>query len=183
MFEPFFAIQQIGSVIMKPVTSPSKRRGVVAVEAAVVMPLLIILMFGIWEVGRIVQIKQVLVNGAREGARLAAGGYTTNSQPVTNTMVQQAVKDYLQGAGLPADAYNNAEVTLTCLAGTGWTNPSDALPLDKFEVNVKIPAGTAFESTRWSFLPRLTGVTELEADVEWASLNNTKISVGTSLPY
>ena len=61
-----------------------------AVEAAVVLPLLLILMLGVWEVGRMIQVQQVLVNAAREGARLAGGGYV-NGTPVTATMVQQAV--------------------------------------------------------------------------------------------
>lgn len=146
------------------------------------MPLLLILMLGIWEVGRYIQIQQIMVNSAREGARLAAGGYTTDSAPVTNTMVQQAVKDYLQGAGMPALAYNNAEVTLTCLTSPAWTNPHEATPLDRFEVKVKIPAGAAFESTRWSFLPKLTSVNQMEAVVDWVSLNNEEISIDTDLP-
>ncbi len=146
------------------------------------MPLLLILMLGIWEVGRYIHVQQIMVNSAREGARLAAGGYTTNSVPVTNTMVQQAVKDYLQGAGLPAAAYSNAQVTLTSLASPAWTNPHEANPLDRFEVKVVIPAGAAFESTRWSFLPKLTGVNQMEAVVDWVSLNNEEISIDTDLP-
>jgi Flp pilus assembly protein TadG len=167
---------------MKPANKPSQRRGVVAVEAAIITPLLLIMMFGVWEVGRIIQVKQMMVNSAREGARLAAGGYTVNSQPVTNAMVQQAVKDYLRGAGLPANCYNNAQVTLTCLASPAWVNPSDAHPMDKFRLNVRIPAGAAFESTRWSFLPKLTSATQMDASVDWVSLNNTKISIDTALP-
>jgi Flp pilus assembly protein TadG len=167
---------------MKPVSRPSVRCGAVAVEAAVIMPLLLIMMLGIWEVGRYIQVKQMMVNSAREGARLAAGGYTTNSVPVTNTMVQQAVKDYLRGAGLPATAYNNAAVTLTCKVSPAWTNPYEANPLDRFEVKVVIPAGAAFESTRWSFLPKLTGINQMEAVVDWVSLNNEEISIDTDLP-
>ena len=59
------------------------RRGVVAVEAAVVLPVLIIVMFGMWEVGRLIQVNQIVTNAAREGARLAAGGYV-NGTPVTS---------------------------------------------------------------------------------------------------
>lgn len=158
------------------------RRGALAVEAAVVLPLLIIMMAGIWEVGRIIQVKQMLVNSAREGARLAAGGYTVNSTPVTQPMVQQAVRDYLRGAGLPAAAYNNAEVTLTCLAQPNWTHPHDALPLDKFRLQVAIPAGAPFEATRWSFIPKLTGTNQMSASVDWVSLNNVEIVVDTNLP-
>ena len=146
------------------------------------MPLLIILMLGVWEVGRMIQVKQMLVNSAREGARLAAGGYTTNSTPVTQSMVQQAVRDYLQGVGLPASAYENAQVTLTCQATPSWTDPHEALPLDRFRLRVEIPAGAAYESTRWTLLPKLTGINSLDAEVDWVSLNNEEISIDTALP-
>ena len=161
--------------------SPDSRRGAVAVEAAIVLPILLILMLGIWEVGRMIQVQQILTNGAREGARLAAGGYV-NSTPVTAPMVQQAVRDYLQASGLPSAAVSGAQIDLTCLTSPGWVNPSDALPLDKFRVTVKIPAGAAFDSLRWSFVARLTSKTEMEAIVDWASLNNVKIAISTQLP-
>jgi len=156
------------------------RRGVVAVEAAFVLPLLLVLMFGIWEVGRMIQMNQILVNSAREGARLAAGGYV-NGTAVTVVMVQQAVKDYLVSAGMPAAAANAAQVSLVCQATPTWTNPSDALPLDKFQVTVLIPAGTAFNSLKW--LPSvITSATQMTTTVNWQSLNNSKIVVSATLP-
>ncbi len=80
-----------------------------AVEAAIVMPLVLVLLFGIWEVGRFVLVGQTLNTAAREGARLAAGGYT-NGTPVTAAMVQTAVQNYLTAAGFPAAAVNGAQV-------------------------------------------------------------------------
>ena len=50
------------------------RRGVVTVEAAVFLSLVMMLMLGVWEVGRVVQLTRTLQDAAREGARLAAGG-------------------------------------------------------------------------------------------------------------
>ncbi|HEV3137455.1 MAG TPA: TadE/TadG family type IV pilus assembly protein, partial [Pirellulales bacterium] len=87
----------------------------VAVEAAFVLPVLLVLMLGVWEVGRLIQVNQIIVNSAREGARLAAGGYV-NGTPVTVAMVQQAVKDYMTSAGLPAAAVSGAQVNLVCQA-------------------------------------------------------------------
>lgn len=158
------------------------RRGVVAVEAAIVLPVLIILMFGVWEVGRLIQVNQIVVNGAREGARLAAGGYT-NGTPVTSAMVKQAVQDYLASAGLPTAAANGAQVTIKCLSAPKWTDPSDALPLDRFQLTVKIPAGTAFDSMSWSPLTAFSGVQEMSTTVDWRSLNNSEIVVNSTLPY
>lgn len=167
--------------MMNSARRPEDRRAAVAVEAAVVLPILLIMMLGIWEVGRIIQVQQILVNSAREGARLAAGGYV-NSTPVTNSMVQQAVRDYLQSAGLPSAAVNNAQITLTCQAASGWSDPADAEPLDPFRVTVKIPAGAAFDSLRWSMVAKITSTSEMEAYVDWVSLKNVEITVSTQLP-
>jgi Flp pilus assembly protein TadG len=167
---------------MKRTNRAAKRRGIVAVEAAVVLPLLIILMLGVWEVGRMVQVNQILINGAREGARLAAGGYV-NGTPVTSAMVTQAVQDYLASAGLPTAASNGATVNLNCQASPSWTNPSSAAPLDSFQVTVTIPAGAAFDSLRWNLLNRITSTTQMSATVNWKSLNNLEITVDTQLPF
>ncbi len=167
---------------MKPLARDRERRGALVVEAAVILPLLMIVMLGVWEVGRMIQVKQMLVNSAREGARLAAGGYTVNSVPVTQAMVTQACKDYLSGAGLPAAAYNGAEVTMTCMASPAWVDPYNAEPLDRFRLRVRIPPGAAYESTRWSLLPKLTAINELDAEVDWVSLNNEEINIDSNLP-
>ena len=167
---------------MGPTVRRDRRRGVVAVEAAVVLPVLIILMFGVWEVGRLIQVNQIVVNAAREGARLAAGGYVDGT-PVTSAMVTQAVQDYLASAGLPSAAADGAQVTLNCQASPAWTDPSDAKPLDRFQVTVRLPAGVPFNSTSWSPLTAITGTQQMQSTVDWRSLNNSEIVVNTQLPY
>jgi Flp pilus assembly protein TadG len=159
-----------------------ERRGAVAVEAAICLTLLVILMLGLWEVGRLVQVNQILNNAAREGARLAAGGYV-NSVGVTNAQVQQAVKDYMTSAGLPSAAVTGSTVTLTCLSSPTWSNPSAALPLDQFRVTVTVPSGTAFNSLKWNLLGSMTSLTSMTVSVRWQSLNNAVITVPTNLPY
>ncbi len=106
-----------------------------------------------------------------------------NSNPVTGAMVQQAVRDYMTAAGLPAAAVSGAQVNLVCQASPSWTDPANALPLDKFQVNLVIPAGTAFNSLRWNLLGRITTISQMSVTVNWESLNNTKITVDTALPY
>jgi len=168
--------------MIKTTSNRISRRGIAAVEAAVVMPVLIISMFGMWEVGRLIQVNQIVVNSAREGARLAAGAYV-NGAPVTSPMVTQAVRDYMRASGLPAAAYNGATVTLTCLASPTWVNPSDALPLDRFTVQVTVPAGAAFNSMLWSLIYRLSSVNQMSVTVNWVSCTDAKIAISTVLPY
>ena len=49
-----------------------RRRGTVIVEAAFVLPLLLLLFVGIFEFGQILMTKQMITNAAREAARAAA---------------------------------------------------------------------------------------------------------------
>lgn len=147
-----------------------------------ILPLLLTMMLGVWEVGRMIQICQILDNAAREGCRLAAGGYV-NGTAVTASMVQTEVQNYLTAAGLPSTAVNGAQITLTCLATTTWTDPYEAQPLDPFSVTVTIPAGAPFNSLRWNLLNKITSVTQLSQTVYWQSANNSQVTVNMTLPY
>jgi Flp pilus assembly protein TadG len=112
------------------------RRGVAAVEMAMVAPLLMSLLLGLWEVGRYVMVQDVLDSAAREGARLSAsGGYFASSNfnsattsgetislaspPSTNTSfeVQRKVKLYLSAMGITTTGMT---VTVTNSTRT-WT--------------------------------------------------------------
>ena len=150
-------------------------------EAAFCLPLLVVLMIGMWEVGRMIQVSQILANAAREGARYAAAG-SMNGTPITVAMVQQTVSDYLTGSGLPAAAVSGAQVKLTNLSSHTWTNPCDAQPMDQFSITVTIPSGAAFNSLQWCVL-KVTGVNQLSANVNWVSLTDLQVNVNTQLPY
>jgi Flp pilus assembly protein TadG len=57
---------------MKRATARASDRGAAAVEFALVLPLLVILIFGIIDFGRMLNAKITLTEAAREGARAAA---------------------------------------------------------------------------------------------------------------
>ena len=156
-------------------------RGIVAVEAAFVLPVSLILLLGVWEVGRLVQVTAILNSAARQGGRMAAGG-SSNGTSVTVAMVQQTVQGYMTAAGLPSAAVTGAQISLVNLSAHSWTNPCDATSLDPFKVTVTIPAGTAFSSLRWTLLS-LTGVTTVSGQSEWVSANDAEVTVSTTLPY
>jgi Flp pilus assembly protein TadG len=80
------------------------RQGAAAVEFALVLPFLLLILFGVWELGRLVQVTQIISNAAREGGRLSATG-TLSASELTTTgtayQIQRAVGNYIQNAGLP----------------------------------------------------------------------------------
>ncbi len=95
------------------------RKGAAVVEFALILPVFGILMLGMLEVGRAVQVQQTITNAAREGARLAV------VKDTTSTEVTAAVKSYLTNAGLSANAVSATTVTIVTTPGTD-TDPGRA---------------------------------------------------------
>jgi Flp pilus assembly protein TadG len=71
-----------------------RRRGVAAVEFAIVAPLFFLLIIGIIEIGRAMMVQQVLINASRVGARRAIT-LSSSEQAVTD-----AVTEYANGVGI-----------------------------------------------------------------------------------
>ena len=69
----------------------SRERGSAMVEAAITIPLLLVLMVGIFEVGRAYQTWQVLTNAAREGARFAVTPSGTSAN--ATALIRQFMTD------------------------------------------------------------------------------------------
>jgi Flp pilus assembly protein TadG len=129
------------------------RRGVAAVEFALLSPFLVFLLIGLWEVGRMIEINQILSNAAREGARQAATGLDSSSQ------VQAVVTSYLQAAGVPN---GNANVTVS-------GDPTTANQGDQLTVTVTMP----FNDVRWIVLSLISSPsTTLTASATWTSLKD-----------
>jgi len=81
------------------------QKGAALLEAAITVPIILLICVGIFEFGRAYQTWQVLTNAAREGARAAI---ITGS---TDTDVTTRVRNYMQGGALPN--YQAATVTIT----------------------------------------------------------------------
>ena len=78
-------------------------RGTAIVEAAFILPVLLLLLSGVLEFGQIFMIKQVITNAAREGARLGAINLdNTEALSTANTISQ----DYLERSGMDMSAVN-----------------------------------------------------------------------------
>ena len=91
-----------------------RRSGTATVEFAVCAPVMLTIVLGLWEVGRMTEVQQVMWNCAREGARDASLGQSTLSAVTTNVTL------YLQNAeahGLCEWPYNQSDLTCGTLAG------------------------------------------------------------------
>ncbi|MDH3297748.1 MAG: pilus assembly protein [Gemmatimonadota bacterium] len=77
-------------------------------EVAIALPILLLMLVGIWEFARAYQIQQVVVNAAREGARSAV------LQNVDSDSATVITNGYLAGGGI-----GGATVTITDPDNTG----------------------------------------------------------------
>src|SRR5581483_1660943 len=123
----------------------------------------------LWEVGRMVEVMQIMSNAVREGGRQASTGQKTAAQ------VQAAVVFYMQQNGISAVTTSN--VTVSNLTSSG-TDPTAASQNDQIQVSVSIP----FNSVRWILLNQITTVSTLTASAVWYSMADTPLTVNTSIP-
>jgi Flp pilus assembly protein TadG len=118
-----------------------RRRGAAAVEFAIVLPVFVILVFGMIEYGRMVMVQQVITNASREGARRAV------LDGATTTSVQTAVTSYLTNAKV-----NGGSASVS-------PNPTTAVAGDPVTVTVTIP----FSAVSWLPSPMYLGGKTLSA--------------------
>lgn len=173
----------------------SASRGVAAVEMAFASPVLIWMLVGIWEVGRMVQIQQVLNSATREGARLAAQGQIINSKgdPTQVTLesgtltVKQQVVNYLNRGNLNLAA---SDVTVTFAFKTSpppppaiqpavmpQTEPWHGVRNQQFQVTATIP----ITALRWSTLG-IYNATQSTATVVWSCMVDDAFTLNEQIP-
>ncbi len=98
--------------------------GQALIEAALTIPLLLLIAVGIFEFGRAYQTWEILTNAAREGARMAI---LPDQDP---TAITQRVRDYMQAGGLPK--FGSAEVQINA---TTMTVGATAVPASQVMIN------------------------------------------------
>jgi Flp pilus assembly protein TadG len=172
--------------------STTRRRGVAAVEFAVVLPLLLLLLVGIWELGRIINVQIIMNNAARDGARLAAqanivnttGAYTQIKFSSGTPNIQGAIQAYLNAAGITNQTGLVIELQFMEPAASGGATPTakNADPYtgvknQRFRVRVSIP----YDNVRWTTLTVINPST-LTAEAYWQCLVDDPFTVNTTLP-
>ncbi len=123
-----------------------KQRGAAIVEAAFVIPILLMFVLGILEFGRAYNEYQVLTNAAREAARYAvaptpgASGQLPCNGGSNCSAVQQVAIDWLQSAGITA----STPPTNTTVACSSFTNPITGNSLIQYCTSVTVTAPFSF---------------------------------------
>ena len=82
--------------------------GAVMIEFVIVLPLLLLLFFGVFEYGRIVQYNNIIVNVGREGANLSARTFGSDYQDIMEKLSMTAE---------PLDMPENGMVFITQIVG------------------------------------------------------------------
>jgi Flp pilus assembly protein TadG len=105
----------------------ARDRGSVAVEFALVLPVLLLIVFGIIDFGRAMNAQIVLTGAARDGVRLAALGYSnaavqadvTAAAPDLSGVTATVVTSCPPGAGPTADAQVDVSYDFTFITPIG----------------------------------------------------------------
>jgi Flp pilus assembly protein TadG len=102
-----------------------RERGAAAVEFALVLPVLLMLVGGTIDFGRLYYQQIVLSNAARDGARLAAMGSTYPTATIKNRVVAAAapLSVNIAGVTVPACSGSPSQTTVTVVPATAfdWT--------------------------------------------------------------
>lgn len=118
-------------------------RGIVAVEFAIILPVLLLLVFGITEFGRLWMTKNIMTQAAREGARYAA---VLSPSDWDEASVKERVKESLIGASL------EGEPTIVVFSPAEGDPPT-----------VKVKIEGIFHPLSGSIIPALSGDIPLKA--------------------
>ncbi len=130
-----------------------KERGTTIVEAAFVLPILLMFLLGILEFGRAYNEYQVLTNAAREAARYAvapvagAGGQLPCNGASNCTAVQQVAVAWLNSAGITP----TTPPTNTTVACSNFTNPFTGNMLTEYCTSVTVTAPFSFVASALLF--------------------------------
>jgi Flp pilus assembly protein TadG len=134
----------------RPLARGALRRGVAAVEMAVLLPLFAVIAVGAVDVGRFAVRTIAVANAARAGAGYGIlHPFTTSTQPLWTANVRQAVVDDVQS--IFDSQFGLSNLTVTSLQ---TTDPDSRW---RVRVTVTFPFQTLFT---WPGFPRNTTITE-----------------------
>ncbi len=183
----------------KKKSAKSHRPGIATVEFAVCLPVIAFLLLGLWEVGRMTEVQQVMWNSTREAARDASTGQANMLAVVANLQLYlQNAEPTAFGSGhststiapvvaMPAnttgytvwDNTKNRELftmTFTDVTTPSISDPTGMAQLDNYQIGVQVP----YASIGWIPVAYITGKSRIYASVNWASMVDSPFQIA---PY
>jgi Flp pilus assembly protein TadG len=173
--DPFqFLSPKAGATCMLRNPRPSKRTGAATVEFAIILALILVpALVGIWEMGRMSEVQQIVSNAARDGARRGA------SAQLSTKATAKVVTDYLARANIPT---SNAQVTIANVTSGGSVTYNGANNVsggsdfdlkeadqnDRLDITVTIP----FNDFRWATVSRMFASSSLMGKSTWYALKD-----------
>lgn len=139
--------------ILEQTNVRKQRRGVVAVEFAVVAPILLAVVFGLIQLGRAFEAQNLIEVAAREGARFASmdrDGMLAPNESATDKLIND-MKNFLASNGIDKD-----DVTVEV---KDFENPDQDFDLDDPANDLKL--------------------FEVRVSVDWSSVSVTPVSPGS----
>lgn len=147
------------------------RRGAAAAEFGVVFALLILpLLLGVWEVSRLVEAKQLLMNACREAGRQASTGTKSENE------VKQVLIDYLELNGVDT---NGLQIQLTNKTSSSRQDPRIAEQLDQFEIYASLPYANIKGNAS---IIQLLNEVQVTATANWFSMRDIPVQVDPQIP-
>ncbi|MCP4174122.1 MAG: pilus assembly protein [Fuerstiella sp.] len=129
----------------------SSRKAVAVVEAAIVLPVMLILVLGTIEMGSALRASTIMQSSVREAGRLANmnWGDVVESGDTPNAKIERDIRNYVTASGLPGSALT---VSIVYAEGQSAGLPFDisdednALQMMKIEINMPYSAISLFPS-------------------------------------
>lgn len=151
-------------------TQSQTRRGAAAMEAAICLPVLVMLIMGTIELGMALRVKTVLQSAVRESGRMANIDFRALVQDgdTPNAKVERDIRNYMTASGFPGDKLDFQLVHASAPAGGGTpqnfdlTDPDNELQL--FRIIVSIPfAEVGYMTGRWIPTPDISAELAMRA--------------------
>ena len=162
----------------------SFRSGAAAVELAMLLPFLVMLIVGVWEIGRLIQLQQIMNNAARDGARLASqssmidttGAYSQIAFRNGNPNVYDTVCQYLKASGITN--LDGLTITFEFVDGnTSLTEPYQGVKNQRFRLRVTMP----YANLRWTNLS-IINPTTIGGECIWQMMVDDPFTLDPTLP-
>jgi hypothetical protein len=149
---------------------PETRRGVAAMEAAVCLPVLVMLIMGTIELGMALRVKTVLQSAVRESGRLANIDFSDiiEDGDTANAKIERDLRNFITASGFPGDKLDFQIVHASAPAGGGTPQPFDlgdpANDLQLFRIVVSIPfSEIGYMTSRWIPTPNISAELAMRA--------------------